>query len=103
MKTEQAGQRIKTLHRTIDEITRIYDYANENGIKSVKFLNEKRGIANLKNSNWKRNFDKKAYNGVTKIGTALGLKVLNKFVWGERMTKPLLVMIITDGDVSLVF
>ncbi|KAH0603261.1 uncharacterized protein H6S33_008265 [Morchella sextelata] len=100
MKTEQKGERIETLHRTIDEITRIYDYANEKGIKSVKFLNEKKGIANVKNKNWKRNFKNKVYNGVTKIGTSLSQKVLDKFVWGETMTKPLLVMIITDGDVE---
>jgi hypothetical protein len=103
MKTEQKGERIETLHRTIHEITRIYDYANEKGIKSVKFLNEKKGIANVKNKNWKRNFKNKVYNGVTKIGTSLSQKVLDKFVWGETMTKPLLVMIITDGDVSSVF
>ncbi|KAI5839450.1 hypothetical protein DFP73DRAFT_561684 [Morchella snyderi] len=100
MKSEQEGKRIETLHKTMDEITRVYDYANENGIKSVRFLNAKRGVAKIKNTNWKKQFDKIVYNGVTKIGTSLNLKILDKFVWGETMTKPLLVMIITDGDVE---
>lgn len=103
MKIEQNGKRIETLHKTIDEITKVYDYANENGIKSVKFLNAKRGVMNIKNKNWKKQFDKIVYNGVTRIGTSLNLKILEKFVWGETMTKPLLVMIVTDGDVSSFF
>ncbi|KAI5839385.1 hypothetical protein DFP73DRAFT_634587 [Morchella snyderi] len=100
MKTEQGGERIKTLHSTIDAITRVYDLANENGMKSVEFFNGDDGIENVKNKNWEINFNERVYNGVTKIGTSLSQKILNRFVWGREMKKPLLVMIITDGDVE---
>jgi len=100
MKTEQKGERIETLKRTIQEITSVYDLANEDGITSIKFLNAKGGIRKVKNKNWKKHFKDREYTSVTRIGSALSTKVLDRFVWAEKMTKPLLVMTITDGVVE---
>lgn len=100
MESEQGGERIETLKRTMDEITAIYDLANPTGIRAIKFLNAKKGLLNVRNKNWKKNFKGLRYDGMTRIGTALKAKILAQFVWKTAMTKPLLVMIITDGDVS---
>lgn len=99
METEQEGKRKETLKRTMKEITAVYDLANTKGIKSIKFLNTKKGLRNIKSTNWKKKFDAHDYDGMTRIGTSLQKKILDKFVWEEEMIKPLLVMIITDGDV----
>lgn len=100
METEQEGQRIATLKSTMKEITSVYDLANPKGIRSIKFLNAKKGLQNIKSSNWRKKFEVHDYNGMTRIGTSLQKKILDKFVWESKMIKPLLVMIITDGDVS---
>ncbi|KAL0631443.1 hypothetical protein Q9L58_009688 [Maublancomyces gigas] len=98
METEQEGQRIVTLKSTMKEITSVYDLANPKGIRSIKFLNAKKGLQNIKSSNWRKKFEAHDYNGMTRIGTSLQKKILDKFVWESKMIKPLLVMIITDGD-----
>lgn len=84
----------------MDHITSVYDLANPTGIRSVKFINAKRGLAKVRSGNWRRNFKDRDYDGMTRIGTALKTKILDQFVWREEMKKPLLVMIITDGEVS---
>lgn len=100
METEQDGQRIQTLKKTMSEITAIYDLANPTGIRSVRFLNAKTGLLNVKSTNWKKRFNAHDYTGVTRIGTSLQKKILDRFVYERRMEKPLLIITITDGDVS---
>lgn len=101
MKFAEAGERIKTLEKTMDEITSVYGLANPTGIRAVKFINAKKGLLNIRNNNWKKRFKLINYAGVTPIGTSLRLKVIDRFVWTTPpMKKPLLVVIITDGEVS---
>lgn len=97
---EQNGTRIETLAGTMQEITAIYDLANPKGIRAVKFFNAKQGLMDVKNKDWRSHFDRIKYDGVTRIGIALKTKILEHFVWKTVMTKPLLVMIMTDGDVG---
>lgn len=99
MQFEQEGRRIKTLIRAMDEITAIYDLANPTGIKAIRFINAKKGLTDVTNDDWKTAFHERIYRGVSRVGTALHQKILKQFVWRNPMTKPLLVMIITDGDV----
>lgn len=99
MQTEQKGERIITLKNTISEITAIYDLACPTGIHSMKFLNSKTGLKNIRSRNWKRNFNSRNYDGMTRIGTTLQKKILDQFVWRAPMLKPLLVIIVTDGEV----
>lgn len=101
METEQEGLRIETLKKTISEITAIYDLASPTGIRSLKFLNSNSGLRNIRSTNWKKRFDDHDYRGMTRIGTALKQKILNKFVFGTQMEKPLLIILITDGEVRL--
>lgn len=100
METEQNGERIKTFKRTMAEITSVYDLANPRGIRSVKFINSKKGFMNIRRGHLKKNFASLKYDGMTRIGTALKERILTPYVWTNPMTKPLLVMIITDGEVS---
>lgn len=81
-------------------ITSIYDLANPAGIKSVKFVTAKRTAADVRNKNWENMVHWCKNDGVTGLGTALRQKILKHLVWRNPMTKPLLVMIVTNGDVG---
>lgn len=100
MNLEQNGERKKTLERTLDEITKVYDIVNSTGLKSVRFLNARKVRNNIKNSDVPGIFKYRVYDGPTMIGTELKRKVLDRFVFKEPMSKPLLVITITDGQVS---
>lgn len=101
MRDEECGMRIETLKNTMCAIVDVYDLANDNGISSVKFLNKEKGKKNITRKNVKNVLDKHYFHGVTKIGTMLDKRILNRFVYGTDMKKPLLIMIITDGEVNL--
>lgn len=102
MADEQQGDHITA---TIKEITKAYDLAKpKEGLLSVKFVNPAKGYKGINEqsvdhlmkdrTSWAR--------GTTQIGSALQNKVINNFVFNKRkkMERPLLVMIITDGEVS---
>lgn len=101
MNFEEGGERKKTLEQILHEITRVYDLANPTGLTAVRFLNATRWRKNVRNSDVASLLKDRVYNGATMIGTELQRKVLDKFVFvGEPMLKPLIVMTITDGEVS---
>ncbi|KAF8246235.1 hypothetical protein K440DRAFT_602803 [Wilcoxina mikolae CBS 423.85] len=93
---EEDGKRRETLKRVLENICRIYKLARPEGIVSVKFLNCPQGRKNVKNADF---LDNHPWNGVTRIGTELK-KILDTFVFLKKMTKPLLIMVITDGGVE---
>lgn len=101
-----SGESTKTLRNTLKEIVQIYNLANENGIKSIRFINHHKGKGNVKLGDLENVVDRCSRVGVTRIGTELHRKILIPFALGSKekkvtMTKPLLVMVITDGTVSL--
>lgn len=100
METEQNGDRINSMKKTVEYITSVYDLANPTGIRVVKFINSKRRFLNIRRKHCRKLFMGVEYDGMSRIGTALELKILDQEVWRVKMEKPLLVMIITDGDVS---
>lgn len=100
MQYEQKGTRIKALEGIVGAITEVYELASPDGIRAVKFFNAKNGLQNVRYKDWKNHFNAIKYDGISRIGAALKAKVLDQFVWKNPMMKPLLVMIITDGDVS---
>lgn len=102
MRTEQGGSRIETLKATLGAITSVYDLANPQGILSVRFLNTSKGRRNVNEEKAKTLLDDHVYRGVTRIGTELERKILNRFIWNPKdpPKKPLLVMIVTDGAVG---
>ena len=102
MISEEDGQRKKTLIQFIDHITKIYSLANESGIFAMRFMNRGGGKKNWKEEESEKYLSEHKSGGVTRIGTELKKKILDKFAIGNsNQRKPLLVLIITDGAVCL--
>jgi len=101
MRTKQKGKRKETLKKVLTQICRIFDLANPKGLTSVRFFNGRRGIKDFTEEKVSR-LDEHIWEGVTPIGTELKRKILDPFVFKpkEPMKKPLLVMVITDGEVE---
>jgi len=101
MKYDEGGTRQDTLKQVLTEVASIYSLARPNGIRSVRFLNTKQGKKDVNPARVEEVL-KVQYYGLTKIGTELKRKILNPFVLkdGLAMEKPVLAMIITDGDVE---
>lgn len=101
MELEENGTRKITMKDTMKAITEVYDLANDLGLLSVQCFNSDMSIVKVKNKNVYSVWKKCTYGGVTRIGSALREKILDRYVWGPvPMKKPLLVMTITDGAVS---
>lgn len=96
---DQKGARIETLQKILNSITSIYNLAREQGIMTVRFLNAAKGKRNVTTKTVKTVIKGHDYGGITRIGTELKKKILDKFVLGMEMKKPLLIMVITDGGV----
>lgn len=96
---EENGQRIKTVKRTINEIATIYDLARPQGIRSIKFFNAPQGKKNVNRKTCNTSLRGHNFGGLTRVGTVLQKSILDKFVFGEQMKKPLLIMTVTDGEV----
>lgn len=99
MGKEEGGKRVEALKNLMDEITKVYDLANPNGGLFIQFLNYSRGNKNVRNDSVRRIFGRHSYSGMTRIGTELENKVLSRYVFRKRPTKPLLVMVFIDGEV----
>ena len=96
---EQNGARKKALIQFIDHITEICSMANESGILALRFMNHKGGKKNWTGKS-QEYLDHHSYGGTTRIGTELKKKILDKFTTGNsNQTKPLLVLVVTDGGV----
>jgi hypothetical protein len=104
MELEENGDRQNTLRQVLESVAKIYTYARPEGIVSVRFFNTRQGTKNVKPERVKSLLEEVDYSGLTMIGTQLKKKILEPFVFNRmertRMPKPLLVMVITDGDVS---
>ena len=99
MITEEKGKRKETLVQFIDYITEICSMANESGIFAMRFMNSGGGKKNWTGKS-KDYLDCHSYGNVTRIGTELKRKILDKFAIGNpNQSKPLLVIIVTDGAV----
>ena len=102
MKSEENGRRKETLIKFVDHIMEIYLMANESGILAMRFMNSARGKKNWKGESLEDYLNRHQYGGLTRIGTALKEKVLDLFAIGNsNQSKPLLVLIVTDGAVCL--
>jgi len=91
------------LIRYVDYITRICSMANPSGILAMRFMNSKGGKKNWKEASSVDYLSNHPFDGgVTRIGTSLKKRILDKFVMNNpNQTKPLLVLIFTDGTVYL--
>ena len=96
---EEGGKRKKTLIEFVDYITEICSMANESGVFAMRFMNSGGGKKNWTEKS-KDYLDHHSYGNVTRIGTELKRKILDKFVIGNpNQSKPLLVLIVSDGAV----
>ena len=97
MVSEENGKRKKTLVNFIDLTREICSMANESG-PAMRFMNRAGEMEN-RTGKWQEYLDHHSYGGLTKIGTELK-KILDKFTVGDpKQSKPLLVLIVTDGAV----
>lgn len=99
MKYDQGGKRIKILQRLLNAIASVYSLAREKGILTARFLNASQGKKNITARAVKTVVNGHEYGGVTRVGTELKKKILDEFVLGVEMKKPLLVIVIADQPV----
>lgn len=100
MVDDQGGQRIKILQRLLNAIASVYNLARERGISTVRFFNALQGKKNITAQTVKTVIKGHQYGGDTRVGTELERKIIDKFVIGIEMKKPLLVIVITDQAVG---
>ncbi|KAF8533858.1 hypothetical protein BDD12DRAFT_863223 [Trichophaea hybrida] len=96
--------RQNTLLQVLELVCKIYECARPDGIVSLGFFNARKVWKDVTEEklNSKRN-DYKC-QGVTRIGNELKRKVIDSFVFqkdvDKKMSKPLLVVVITDGRIE---
>jgi len=101
MRVEQSGERIKTLKNTLKAIAGLYSLMSRGrGIVAVKFLNQRQGYLKVKPGQVSKLIDQVTFHALTRIGTELRNKVLNEYANVRKMKRPLLVIIITDGEIE---
>jgi len=103
MTIEQGGTRIETLKRTMELVAKVYTRATpigkgKKGITAVKSLNSSHDYYGVTPGQIKFFFQYLTFEGTTPIGTMLDRKILKEYV-DKDMARPLLIIIITDGEV----
>lgn len=94
-------KRKETLRKFIELVTEYCSMANESGILAKLFMTSN-GNRNDWPGSWEEYQEHHGYGSLARIGTALQSKILDQFALGNRdQSKPLLVLIVTDGAVSL--
>jgi len=102
---KSGGKRRTNLQKVLEEVTKIYTLARSSGIVSVQFFNNRTGRQNVTPQEEDILSDIVS-TGLTMIGTQLKKKILEPFVCKmpgnpeDAGSKPVLVMVITDGDVQ---
>ncbi|KAI5794236.1 hypothetical protein FPQ18DRAFT_330453 [Pyronema domesticum] len=99
MVTEEEGKRLSALETTLEIVAQVYTLTREDGIGTIDFLNEPDGFADVVDTEIAEIIKDHSYSGWTRIGTELEAKILNELVTDD-MKKPLLVLVITDGDIE---
>ena len=101
MQTEEEGKRIPTLESCLRLIAKIYSIAAEpeTGILGIRFLNSTLAKDKVSEAAANKLVENHHYGALTRIGSALKKKILPTFVYNKEMEKPLLIMVISDGEV----
>ena len=97
MGIDEDGGRVTTLANTLRATSTVYSFARKEGIKAIRFLNTPTVYSNVTSKMINPLMKKIGFEGLTNIGTKLRDKVLVNHVKPE-MTKPLLVIILTDAE-----
>lgn len=101
---KNGGQRIKALKVFLTRITEITTHFDTDGI-TIRWINYDKGHDHVKDvSQIDDIVENNPFRGWTKIGTELHNKILEPLVLqparGGTLKKPVLVLIITDGEVN---
>jgi len=101
MSVEQDGERIETLIKITRAVAQIYTLSTpgKKGITAIKSLNSSYDHDGVTTKRVNSYFRRLKFEDTTPIGTALNEKVLKKYVH-DNMPNPLLVIIITDGEIE---
>ena len=104
MAFEDKGERIDDLKFILSKISDIITMFDDDGIL-VRFMNSNVNGDGIRNSSDVQQLISKVhFSGMTPLGTNLDKKVLQPFVVGQatrnQMAKPVLVIVITDGEPS---
>ncbi|KAI5841683.1 hypothetical protein BZA05DRAFT_412931 [Tricharina praecox] len=100
MELADEGRRKSTLLEVLKAVTDIYQLARDKGIVSVRFFNTRNEWQDVTRDKVEELHAAIEYYGVTMIGTQLQQKILKPFVEGKKMERPLLTMVITDGNIE---
>ena len=100
--TGLADGRKETLKAALDAIAGVYQLARDKGIVSVRFVNTQEERQDIKSNDVPALLEAIEYGGPAIPGTQLQEKILEPFVLNPKtpMKKPLLTVVITDGNVS---
>lgn len=95
-------KRRQTLNMVLQHVCEVYECTRPQGVLSVKWFNDRQGRKDVTKAKAEGDQLKNhPCSGVTRIGTELKKKIIDKFVYnGKDMEKPLLVIVITDGKVE---
>ena len=109
MKFEEEGERINDLRVILSRVVFVASLFDEDGI-NIRFIHDpfpddrtgmnprKRELDNVRSEQQVDHvMNIVEYRGLTPIGTELEKQIIKPFVFGRRPTKPILVIIITDG------
>lgn len=102
MVTEENGSRVEALKHTLEIIADVYSLSRDENPKgiNIKFFNSTKRYTNVRKKHVAGIVDKHRFQGLTRIGTELKRKILDSFV-KPTMERPVLIITITDGDVSV--
>ena len=100
MGVRQGGDRVKALSAALRAASAIYSFSRKEGITAVRLLNAPTEYANFVPGKVNPLMGRIVFDGLTMLGTGLRDRVLVNYVTPE-MKRPLLVVIITDGEVRL--
>jgi hypothetical protein len=90
------------LLEVLEHVCRTYECHDEKGVLSVKFFNARRGWGHVTQKKVQDKKENYRCQGMTRIGTELKRKVIDQYVFKkDPMLKPLLVIVITDGEVCV--
>lgn len=104
MRVQQNGERIETLKKTLQRVSFVYNFVSEaGGIVAIKYLNERQGRKNVKPGHVDSIINKLRFQGLTPLGSGLRDRVLKEFADCGKMKRPLLVIVLTDGEVAIKF
>lgn len=90
---------MEVLKLTLEAIIGVYVLANPTGLSSVCYINHHMSKRNVTEADVPEILSRMGCTGSSRIGTELHSRTLGDLVFKREMTRPILVIVITDGQV----